>query len=76
MCKNKPGLHAGEKSIRVDLPVPCAVFTEPELGASVQLEGAPATDHRIELVTAVRDALDAIPHIHVSVPPVQAGDDE
>ena len=74
MYKSKPALHAGEKTMKVNLSVPTSVFKEPDLIANVVLEGDPPPEHRMELVADVKEALDSIPHIFVSVPP--ATDDE
>lgn len=68
MYKNKPALYAGEKSMRVVLTVPKLVFKEPDLVASITLTGQPTPEHKEDIVASVKDALDSIPHIHVSIP--------
>lgn len=75
MFKNRPALHKGEKSMRVELTVPKAVFREPDLVAAIELQGEPAPEHRCEIVASVKEALDAIPEVFVSVPPVEVDAD-
>lgn len=76
MYKNRPGLYAGEKAIQVNLTVPKAVFRDPDLIADIKIKGEPPAEFLAEVEADLREALDAIPHIHVSIPQLPQETDE
>lgn len=69
MTKTEPGTNRYERKVKVDLTFPWSLFTQPELRASIQLEGEPSVIPTAETVRQIEDVMADIPGAILEIAP-------